>query len=687
MARTEVGVERLADLLAELQGDPWLEFARRGGHSAMLRERQRFDTGSESRSRIGTRISAKQRLANAIGAPQAVVKIVRGGGTGTRSALATQLTYLARDGDLTLGEYGFDGSDFFVEGQSDISDLSHTWAARWERAEALDGRSAQAKAKTYHVIVSFPEGTDKTKAREAADTFTERFLNSGEFGDRWSHVRAWHTDRAHPHMHIVIDRRGASGKMMQINPKRAITPARLRALQVDAAAEHGLLMNDTPRITRGLRGTAKTSAAWRTEQRGIHTNRNADLRTRQSAATGLTGETLRIEAQELRKLEETLKVSASLTPNHQTMRFVAALKDAARALEHGKDLPAMDIATLERDGITPEALEALTPDDLLETMRNVVREAEHLSPRLADEQKRVMLDVETGKIKQIYSDRFPDFDLLAERRDRGDGLLSPVIENRHTAEETRDAAVQSFADDDGGRDGIEPEALRPVEIVSPSKTLEDADHRVKRAYELRGMNGDRALARIKGGLEATAATRTKWYDSEVIERHVVDDVTPEQAMADVEDLHAYASKVYRAATRAIGRGVSLDAIEVYAPKDAFADQLRQRSANEAALSADQRSPEPTIERDGLRAATTEERALSGEASDRRQVGDDRPSESKEARTRTEQPDTQELSPGRADSEEERLQHFAALESRIAEEDARIAEEEGLDHKPGLRRGR
>ena len=686
---TQVGFEKLSDLLDDIEQDPWLDFSRSGSGSSMVRERLRPDVGFETGRRPGYQINAKQRLANAIGAPQAVVKIVRGGGTGTRSDLVAQLSYLSREGGLVLDEYGFNGRDFFVEGQSDIHDLSQAWVARWARAEALDGRSAQTKAKTYHLIVSFPEGMNEVKAHKAADTFAERFLSSGEFGDHWSHVRAWHTDRAHPHMHIIVDRRGASGKMMQINPKRAITPERLRALQVDAAAEHGLLMNDTPRLSRGRRGTAQTSAAWRHDRRSDPSDRCGHRLTQESPSQGLTGGAIRLEAQELRKLEGMVTISASLNPNDQTQtkRFLAALNDAATALEHGKDLPSMDIATLERDGVTPQALAALTPDDLIQTMRNVVSEAERLSPRLADEEKRTLLDVETGKIKQLYSDRVPEFASSAELIDADDGLLSPVIENRQFAKEVSETIAMSFGAGERGYDDNDIGSLRPVEVTSPAQTLEGADHRVKQAYAARGMNGDRALARIKGGLEATAETREAWYYSEIRERHAVFGADALEATAEIEDLHKYASKMYRAAVRAIGHDVSLDAVEAYAPKDSFADQLRQRPADGASLTADHRVPEPAMERDGLSASNIEGPALSDDASDWREVGDDRLDPSKEARTRTEQPDTQELSSKRNQTEEERRLHFAEIENRIAEEDARIASEEGFDRKSGLSRGR
>lgn len=244
------GAERLPDFLVALQGDPFIEIRWKKALVTRLREQKTpKDGGSESTrtgGRFAYRLNATQRIRNAIRAPQAVVKIVRGGGAGSAGDLDSQLNYLSRDGELALDEYEPDGTNFDLQGSSEIKNLSHVWAQRWDDAETLDGRAARSKSKTYHLIVSFPEGTDEERAHDAANTFADRFLTSGDMGDRWSHIRAWHTDRAHPHMHIVIDRRGENGRMMQINPARDISPARLRGLQVDAAAEHGLLLNSRP---------------------------------------------------------------------------------------------------------------------------------------------------------------------------------------------------------------------------------------------------------------------------------------------------------------------------------------------------------------------------------------------------------------------------------------------------------
>lgn len=566
--------ERLPDFLAELQGDPWIEFRWKNALATMMREqRTPKDGGTDSASaggRFAYRLNRKQRIRNAIRAPQAVVKIVRGGGAGSARDLNSQLTYLSRGGELALDEYEPDGTTFDLKGSSEIKNLSHVWGQRWDNAEALDGRAARSKSKTYHLIVSFPEGTDEERAYDAANTFADRFLTSSEMGDRWGHIRAWHTDRAHPHMHIVIDRRGESGRMMQINPARDISPARLRGLQVDAAAEHGLLLNDTPRVSRGLRDQGLTSPEWRAEQRGQRIGRSPHRLAYEQLTSGFADEIIRHEAQELRDLARTLDVSAALHPNQQTQeRFVSALIEAATTLETGKDLSLMEPQTLEKDELTLEALSAMSVDDLSETMRVAVQEAEALAPNLEDETQRAQLEIETGKVKQLYAPHVPEFAAAIEQIEPYDGL-GTVIDSRLGADQEREQAFYE-PDHDGYDNDLDPEPVRP----KPSQTLSDADNRVVDAYTARGMNGERALARIKGGMEATQETRAYWHEQEIKERMRVGDLSWSAAEYEVVDLHGYASGTYRAATRAISRGVSLEATEVYAPRDQFVERSRE----------------------------------------------------------------------------------------------------------------
>lgn len=593
--------EPLPDFLDALQGAPFIELRWKKALVTKLREgRTPTAGGTEAGStggRFAYRLSTNQRIRNAIRAPQAVVKIVRGGGAGSSRDLESQLTYLSRNGELALDEYDPDGSNFDLQGTSEIKGVSHSWGQRWDEAEALDGRAARSKSKTYHLIVSFPEGTDAERAHEAADTFADRFLTSGEFGDRWTHIRAWHTDRAHPHMHIVIDRRGESGLMMQINPARDISPARLRGLQVDAAAEHGLLLNDTPRVSRGLRGQGLSSPEWRAEQRGERIGRNANRLAYEKLTAGFADEIIQHEASELRGLAHTLEAGRTLTPDsdHQShqQRFITALHGAAIALEHGKDLSLMEPQTLGDDRKTLDALSTMNVDELAETMRNAVREAQEIAPQLNDESQRAKLEVETGRIRELYAPYVPEFAVAIDQIEPDDGL-GTVIDSRLGADQERERSPYEV-DHDSYDNDLDPEPTPQ----SPARTLSDADQRVVDAYAARGMNGERALARIKGGLEATQETRSFWHDQEIKERMREGDLPRGDAERDVAELHDYASGTYRTATRAISRGVSLDATEVYAPSDPFFERGRGAGLDLDDGAATQRPPEygALVERD------------------------------------------------------------------------------------------
>ena len=98
----------LPDFLDELQGDPWIELRWKRGLAIRFRDLARSgDQGGGDRVRGGRfayQLSDRQRIGNAIGAPQAMVKIVRKGGASSRNDLVSQLSYLSREGELVLEE-------------------------------------------------------------------------------------------------------------------------------------------------------------------------------------------------------------------------------------------------------------------------------------------------------------------------------------------------------------------------------------------------------------------------------------------------------------------------------------------------------------------------------------------------------------------------------------------------------
>ena len=593
-SQTSAGEPALPDFLAELQGDPWIEIRWKRGLARKMHDLSRSDGGGDDvRSRGGRfayQLSNRQRIGNAIRAPQSMVKVVRKGGASSKGDLVSQLSYLAREGELVLDEYGPDG-DFLVEGKEDIKGLAHSWAESWEAAARYDGRSARATSQTYHVVVSFPVGTNADAAKSASDAFADRFLLSEEFGDTWRHVRAWHTDTDHPHMHLVIDRRGASGRMMQINPAKEISPQRLRSLQVETAGDYGILLNDTPRVSRGLTAPALSSAEHRLEERGERQGCSEQRQAYADLTAGFAREILPHEADALRGLGQRVETQAAHLKRdhaHQPIiqSFAVALGAASQSLVNQEELAILQTDTRTEDPITVEALQSMNPDELATTMRRAVSDAQSLAPQITDETKRAALEAETGRIRQLFAQQVPEFRPAIDQRDRADGL-EPIVQSRGSAEETRERVASETAER-LQRDGNDVERSdyedRPAIPRDPQATLDQADQRIVDAYALRGMNGTRAIARIKAGMEATAETRNHWHEQELAERMAAGDVPRNAAEKEIAELHSYAAKTYRASERAIQRGVSLVATETFAPEDpAITRRREERFAQERGL--------------------------------------------------------------------------------------------------------
>ncbi len=322
---------RLPDAGEEIEEE---EIRRRGFVWRSKLEARALHPGGDGPSgRFAYHLRDEQRVKNVARVPQAMVKVIPGGGVGSRGELVAQLNYLSRDGGLEL-EQGIGPDCFPVIGQQEIGELATDWALAWEDAASRDGRTARAKSKSFHMLVSYPEGTDPDMARMAADAFAERLCQSGEYGDRWRFVRAWHTDRAHPHMHLVIDRLGASGRMMQIHPAKPINPKVLRALQVEIAIEYGIELNDTPRVSRGHRDLDLSTAEWRANERGEMKGRSVKRQVYAKAAQCYADDAIAREAVALRKLSERMQDAKS----PERRREARALERAAFTLISGGTL-------------------------------------------------------------------------------------------------------------------------------------------------------------------------------------------------------------------------------------------------------------------------------------------------------------------------------------------------------------
>ncbi|EFO28785.1 T-DNA border endonuclease virD2 [Roseibium sp. TrichSKD4] len=174
---------------------------------------------------------------------QAMVKQIRGGGTNTLRGIRDQMNYLRKDGSVEL-----ERSDRYCGLVIDDEQEAEMMTS-WEIADQGHGKLD----KTAHFAVSFPKGTDQKAAYAAGRAFAEEMFASGKYGDTFDYFTAFHTDCDHPHMHVVVNRRGLEeGSWLKVSQRGHFDYDEMRFVQVRVAAEHGIALEATPRFARGV---------------------------------------------------------------------------------------------------------------------------------------------------------------------------------------------------------------------------------------------------------------------------------------------------------------------------------------------------------------------------------------------------------------------------------------------------
>ena len=190
------------------------------------------------------------------GKPQAVVKMIRQGGASDLRGLRAQMAYLSRQGAEPLQR-----SERYMGVEIDAEQaglLEQAWRM------PVEGREGAAD-RTTHFIVSFPEGTPVGAAERSGRDWAEELFGSGKYGgDSFDYYTAFHTDRAHPHMHVVVYRRGLEhGEWLKVSLRSDIHYDRMREVLVDVAARQGIALEATPRLARGLHDRVAPDAEYR----------------------------------------------------------------------------------------------------------------------------------------------------------------------------------------------------------------------------------------------------------------------------------------------------------------------------------------------------------------------------------------------------------------------------------------
>ena len=218
------------------------------GEINFLRPQQgKVKAGSSSPKRgfsFSTRASQLWRFS--MGSNAAVLKKIGKGGTANAKELAAQMDYLFSKSASIFGNGVVLDADAKGLTKDERNEIVGDWVEDW--------RGSPKNGHTTHLLMSFPSHVRPEKAKLIAEAWAFEMFQSGEHQDDvWSYVAALHTDKAHPHVHIVINNRGTvNDSWFYMAKEHAFNLEVMKERMVAIAAEEGVFLDATSRAERGL---------------------------------------------------------------------------------------------------------------------------------------------------------------------------------------------------------------------------------------------------------------------------------------------------------------------------------------------------------------------------------------------------------------------------------------------------
>ncbi len=520
------------------------------GEINFLRPQQgRVKAGGSASPKRGFSFStrASQLWRFSLGSNAAVLKKIGKGGTANAKELAAQMDYLFSKSASIFGNGVVLDADAKGLTKDERNDIVGDWVEDW--------RGSPKNGHTTHLLMSFPSHVRPEKAKLIAEAWAFEMFQSGEHQDDvWSYVAALHTDKAHPHVHMVINNRGTvNDSWFFMAKEHAFNLDVMKARMVAIAAEEGVFLDATSRAERGL----LTYGSSRAEiERARVEGRAPQERPREGKA-----------------LEDALATMARTADAMRSLSHVAALTGLP---EIGEKIA--------------KAEEALRRGRVLQPFAGDVAKAEradldrHFSGWMAEAE---------GKIRKMP---------VAERKEMRDELYGYAIDIAKGLGDARGAQLlQMLPQTKLYGTGLEGDRLtQGSEAVDlqPSATDRLKTDIVSKAMSL-GLGGDRMAERLETGA-ANAWEERDWVRSDLLvlfgRRHA-DLRNPEQSRKVVDDLegfyetaaklieHARAHEVVPENDRllralgSMGRIMQADGKLEFrgdAHAERFADELRQR---------------------------------------------------------------------------------------------------------------
>ncbi|WP_299305424.1 relaxase/mobilization nuclease domain-containing protein [uncultured Litoreibacter sp.] len=232
-------------LYSSVMGKLWEDERIRGKAAARIDARIAGRRQGRSFSHVGSMSARNVAKAASCQSRAAVFKRIRAGGCKTQSSLGNQLAYINDKAVYTYSTMTNALTDAAVLSENQKSDIIEAWSETWRGSTKLGF--------TSHMLLSFPTDVTVDQVRDIAMDWTEHFFESGEYGDQWDYVLAVHDDRAHKHVHIILNNRGLDqGTWFSCWAEGVMSPQLMREKQAEIAEGYGVMLDATTRLERGI---------------------------------------------------------------------------------------------------------------------------------------------------------------------------------------------------------------------------------------------------------------------------------------------------------------------------------------------------------------------------------------------------------------------------------------------------
>jgi len=506
------------------------------------------------------RLGARQAMRNVYTVPQAVLKITRQGRTKGGNALRNQLQYVSRSGAEPLEGQG---GEIFEPGD----DGRHgELAADWQRD--FDRMDARATFGTYHLVISYPHGTDPTAAKLSAREYAQA-LTDGSYGDRWKYALTHHRDTQFPHSHLILNRVGAEGRTLHLS-RDGISIQDLRDLHVDTAGQFGITLNATSRFSRNVEDRTESSGRVHARRAGRDLP-SPEPETREPDSFPFYGAARRqeitvgelIEARQ--DLARQYRAVAMQISGFATGKRIDSNKDLVRRLERAAELVRSDLA------LTEETLGMADETDVLRRAKPGLSEGRAGRPSDGGPSPMQQAERELEKLRSdlrsIYEKTRENIERIDDegRKTEAEMSLARLMKNYECFLEQEDrahygAGIEREAIDTVGLNDADPVRQRKAASREASdfaqakpddprtqktaQRLDRADREVRALFAERGMNADLGMQRIKDAPDVDRETRGKWMDRDIQALARTGNVSERDARERMTKTYRDASRLY-----------------------------------------------------------------------------------------------------------------------------------------------